>query len=43
VIHYDEKDGEVVTAGSRVLGGIARSKDIAPAIEHVYQAVKKIR
>jgi len=37
------KDGKVVTAGGRVLGVTARGKDIKAAIEHAYQAVKKIR
>ena len=36
------KDGQVVTNGGRVLGVTARGKDIKAAIEHAYQAVKKI-
>ena len=36
------KDGQVVTSGGRVLGVTARGKDVKSAIEHAYQAVKKI-
>jgi phosphoribosylamine--glycine ligase len=37
-----EKDGNIVTAGGRVLGVTARGRDIPGAIENAYKAVKKI-
>ena len=37
-----EKDGEVVTAGGRVLGVTAAGPDILSAINTTYKAVEKI-
>jgi phosphoribosylamine---glycine ligase len=38
-----QKDGQIVSSGGRVLGVIAKAKDLNAAVEKVYQATEKIK